>query len=176
MFLLLCMPMPFINTWDVSFHPDILCLFVVSFFSLLLPLLLSPQTLTQAAAADIVRQRQAFLHLERRQKRCPCSLFLCWKPRPCKDTFLLSIWLLLSNFPTPQPRLWSGKGKLSNMNSVLLTISQYLLHISGTKPRLYFMEWWARFCNIHSKLNLRGGEKHKAVSRTQRCRQLSRSC
>ena len=33
-----------------------------------------------------------------------------------------------------------------------------------------------RFCKIHSELDLRGGEKHKAVSRTQRCRRLSSSC
>ena len=154
MFLLFCMP--FINTRSVSFHPDILCLFVV--FFLLLCLLLSPQTLTRTAAADIVRQRQPIgipppwiggkklaslkatlgrnydrpshlltgnrhsSNLNRRQKDAFAPFLSVGNLiRLFADTQELSI-----DFNPPAPLTWIPKWKLTNMNSVLSAMSQYL--------------------------------------------------
>ena len=151
-----------------------LCLFLsVLPFSCLF---LSAQTLTQAAAAAAAdwhcercwRQSQAF-HLGNFSSGMPQHFFTPSKPHLC----------IVVNAP-PTIEL---EGELNYMNPVVRTVSKccrtwkYLPWNQHFCTKIvHTLQKGARFCNIHSRLDLRGGGKHKAVSGSQRCRQLSRSC
>ena len=131
------MPLSSINTQDVSFHSNILCLFAVSFF---FPMSVSSDLDAVCSrlpmwVGDIPPWKEAeFLPIFLTTGRTVIIIYLALKNlRPhyisCVPTMAQCS---AKNLPTLQPQDWTL--------------------------------WTDEFCNIHSRLILRGGGKHKAVS------------